>query len=623
MKAYERVEATVVQSVCNADANHYIALRVMDAILREDIWGCVSRATIETAGTSQPVCCVPNVDSGLKKNVQTSNLWLKVRHLSDGHLWIPVIRSSFMQDWRCAGLPLFWQKGGQGAALSTVEAIMKCFIQGMHSAELHALEAFVQECRQAAEHRTLCETERERWFAEYRTKYGTAPGSAFFVWHSQLLHYDRLGAFLDHPFYPTARAKIGFDAAALKAYSPEFQNSFRLRWLAVPRGFFYSGTTNEKGLPQWWPKFEAVGLSRQLANTHTLIPIHPFLWQNNLDEFLENAHLRDIVRAPWSYLTVFPTLSVRTVALLKSPEWHIKLPLTIRTLGAKNIRTIKSSTIYDGHSVQTLLSDIASREPSIVDRLLLTREDCGGHVNQLAFLGYILRRYPVESIEGSTLIPVAALLAETPAGKTVVEEIAEQFYAGNLDSFWQDYLDVTLRLHLLLWIRYGIALESNQQNSVIVLNRGESRLRLLLKDNDAARIQLSYLDRRWPTLSSHVAGLKDRRIIVSDALSLAQMFTTITLHLNIAVLAEGIGPILGKSVDILYSTIRTQIKNILAELAQDGEEISFARQVLLENERQYIKYLLTAATLSEKSVTGADDVNKFYGMSAPNFLRMK
>jgi siderophore synthetase component len=356
--------------------------------------------------------------------------------------------------------------------------------------------------------------------------------------------------------------------------------------------------------------------------THALVPVHPVVWERDLDRMLAAAGLEtQAVRAPHAYLDVKPTLSVRTVALIDVPEWHLKVPLTIRTLGAKNIRTIKPSTINDGQRIQTALGAIAAREPAIAGRLLLTDESCGAHVDHRAFLGYILRRYPAAAMGGSTTAPVAALMAPAPSGKLVMQDLADQYYSGNVLAFFDEYLDLTLRLHLLLWLRYGIALESNQQNSMIVLDRSGPRLRLLLKDNDAARIRLDQLALRHPDVARPLAQLEDRRIVVDQPLPLAQMFTTITLQLNVAVLVEGLARALDRPAAELYATVREKIEAILSDLATQGEQVALARQHLLDAGRLHIKYLLTAATLAEKCETGAEDVNKFYGCSAPNFLR--
>lgn len=593
-----------------AEHMRYISQRVLDTFLREDVRACVSRAEHVSPSALPPA-------PGAYATIACT--WLKVSHFGSGQCWIPVRGATFMQDWRSAGLPLLWLEDGQVRELFALDDIIACFTCGLSQEAASLFTAFAGECKIALTHRQSCETERERWFSELKNAGPDAePGN----WHARLLHYDRLGAFLDHPLYPTARAKLGFDEQALSAYGPEFQRRFPLRWLAVPREIVYPSIANEHGWPSQWPSFEDVGLPTAMAHTHTLVPVHPFVWENQLDSFLHESGLAGrVTRAPYAHLTVTPTLSVRTVVLQDAPEWHLKLPLTIRTLGAKNIRTIKPSTIGDGHSIQTVLGAIAAHEPAFASRLLLTDEECGAHVDNRMFLGYILRRYPVETLQDSTLIPVASLTALAPSGKLVAEEAAAQFYGGDVTAFFHDYLNLTLGLHLRLWLRYGIALESNQQNSVVVLSRTGPRLRLLLKDNDAARIHLDALSRRWPALAWRLAGLQDRRIVVNDQLPLAQMFTTITLQLNIAVLVERLAPVLGLAPAALYATVRQQIETLLDTLDTEGEDTAFARHVLLDEDRLYIKYLLIAATLAEKNETGVADVNKFYGRSAPNFLR--
>lgn len=592
------------------DHAQYIVRRVLDALLREDVRACVSCGELVSPAA---------LPADLYRHEGAPHAWIKVQHFADGLLWLPVVRAWFMQDWRSAGLPLLWQQGGQTRELYAVEDILACFSSGLSEGAAALFHAFAHECQLALSHRETSEAERLRWFARWRA---TDTAAAPRQWHTTMLHYDRLGAFLDHPLYPTARAKLGFDDAALAAYGPEFQRNFELRWLAVPHRLYHPSVAAEQGWPALWPTMADLGLPAALAQSHALVPVHPFVWEHHLDSLLrECALLAHVIRAPLPWLNVAPTLSVRTVALLDSPEWHLKLPLTIRTLGAKNIRTIKPSTIHDGHAIQTTLRAIAAREPSLAGRLLLTDEECGAHVDQRMFLGYILRRYPAAELGDSMLIPVASLLAPTPSGELVAQEAAAKCYGGDVLAFFDDYLDLTLRLHLLLWVRYGIALESNQQNSVVVVNRCAPRMRLLLKDNDAARIHLNDLQQRWPHLASGLATLQDPRIGVTEQLPLAQMFTTITLQLNIAVLVEGIAPLLGLVPTKLYATVRERISTVLADLAAEGEDTALARQVLIEDERLYIKYLLIAATLAEKSETGAADVNKFYGRSAPNFLR--
>ena len=585
----------------DADAA-YICTRVIDALLREDVRGCVTRARLVQSDVLAQAA-----------EFSPAQHWLEIGHFGPGRLWIAVTPERFMQSWRLTRLPLLVEEGGTMQPLFDVADILARFSVAADGDTCTRFADFARECEAAVEHRRAAETGRRDWF-------DAGPEAEPAHWHERMLRYDRLASYLDHPLYPTARAKLGFAVEDLRRYAPEFPCAFQLNWLAVPRALHHP---NGDRLPPGWPSFADVGLPDSLAADHALVPVHPFVWQGELDAFLAGSGLHDqVTRAPRSHLAVTPTLSVRSLVLTDAPAWHIKLPLTIRTLGAKNIRTIKPSTIRDGQRVQDLLAAIAEREPALRGRLLLTAEDTGAHVDGKTFLGYIVRRYPEAMLRHSTLVPVAGLLAPSPAGGCVAEELANRFYAGDMVALYDDYLELTLRLHLTLWVRYGIALESNQQNSVLVLAEEAPRLRLLLKDNDAARLHRARLQQVSPALASHVEALQDTRMVVDHELPLAQMFTTITLQLNLAVPTEGLAQCLPAfDRDSAYARLRARTAAILDELAAEGEDTALARQTLLDDDWLYIKYLLTAATLMDKQTTGAADVNKFYGKSAPNFLR--
>ncbi|WP_343639898.1 IucA/IucC family protein [Roseateles sp.] len=584
----------------------YIATRVIDALLREDVRGCVSQGRLVQEAAIAAGMTLPE-----------GHAWLAIEHLGQGRLWIPVAPERFMQTWRLSRLPLLSERGGQVEALFCIGEILARFAEGCDADTAARFAEFAVESDVALAHRRAAESARRDWFASSPR---AADAAETGEWHDRMQHHDRLASYLDHPLYPTARAKLGFEVEDLRHYAPEFAPSFELNWLAVPRALHHP---RGDGLPPGWPAFADVGLPASLEADHALMPVHPFLWRNGLDVMLEGAGLAGrVTRAPRTHLRVTPTLSVRSLVVLDAPEWHIKLPLTIRTLGAKNIRTIKPSTIGDGQRVQDLLAAVLDAEPALRERVLLTREDTGAHVGGHNFLGMIVRRYPAQALRGSTPVPVAGLLAETPDGRCVSQSLADRFHGGDLGAFFDAYLDLTLRLHLTLWVRYGIALESNQQNSVVVLSEAAPRLRLLLKDNDAARLHRAKLAQVSPALAARLDALEDPRLLVPDELPLAQMFTTITLQLNIAVLAEGLAAkVPGFDRAGAYAAVRDRVAAILDDLAASGGDVELARRTLLRDDRLCLKYLLTAATLLDKATTGAADVNKFYGQTAPNFLK--
>lgn len=586
---------------------HYLLGRLLDALLREDVQGLVSQSR-RLAWAEAPL--------GQEASApQTDACWL-CRELAPGReLWLLVQPTRFMQRWHSLEARVAARLAGETLWLEDCEALLAWLAAALPSEAAQLYADYAEECRAALEQRMACEAERQRWFQELNT--AGEPWPRLVDGAERFLFYDRLAAFLDHPFYPSARAKAGLSLSDLAACAPEFQPAFQLCWVAVPQELFQAQLET---WPAFWPSFEQVGLPAELAVDHVLLPVHPCLWQSALEGYLGVSGLRDrIIRAPGTALRVRPTLSVRTLQIEAEPRTHIKIPLTMRTLGSKNIRTVKPSTISDGHTVQSILGDIVAGEPALHGRVWLTDESEGGHAGQ-NFLGFMLRRYPVE-LKGASLVSIATLLAEGADGRLTLEHLAERFYGGELEALLGDYLELTLALHLRLWLRYGIALESNQQNSVLTLEQGQPS-RLLLKDNDAARILNSRLAQANPALAARADAIQDRRILAEDELALAQMFITITLQLNLAVPLEGLAARGLIKLEDWYARLRQSLERELAVLAGEGLDIALARQVLLEAETLPAKYLLRAGSLESKSATGAADINKFYGQTAPNFLRV-
>lgn len=98
---------------------------------------------------------------------------------------------------------------------------------------------------------------------------------------------------------------------------------------------------------------------------------------------------------------------------------------------------------------------------------------------------------------------------------------------------------------------------------------------------------------------------------------LAQMFCTIVLQLDLQAVLEGLAEWQPALRAPLYTQLQTQFALTLAQLDVDGIDTAPARR-LLAAPRLPVKYLLSAGSLLSKQLTGASDINKFYGDSAPN-----
>jgi len=76
---------------------------------------------------------------------------------------------------------------------------------------------YIKDALCAVEHRELCKQAYHD-----RLDVLKAPICDLKNWYSQLLFSDQIAAYLDHPYYPTAHAKFGFNKQALIAYSLNF-----------------------------------------------------------------------------------------------------------------------------------------------------------------------------------------------------------------------------------------------------------------------------------------------------------------------------------------------------------------------------------------------------------------
>lgn len=380
-----------------------------------------------------------------------------------------------------------------------------------------------------------------------------------------LLRYDALAAVREHPVHPLGRARPGLAAAARAAYAPEFARPFRLHWTEVPRAQVSGPLAAD--LPAWWPP---------APDGVIAVPVHP----------LSGGE-------PGGPLVV-PTLSMRTLALVEDPRVHVKVPLPTATLGLRNSRMIKPGTLADGAAMHELLGAVLAREPALAASVLLADESRWLEGPRPA----LVRLLPAE-VAGDRLVPLAAL--------PVVDELA----CGDLRGWWDRYLTVLLDWHVALWVRYGIALESHQQNITIAEQGG--RIRLLYKDDDGARVDAGHVT---AALGRPPPTFHDPRMLVTDPGELADLFVTITLHLCVRALVPD---------RALLRGIRDRIADAADRWCDPGEPRSVAARAavhrMLDAERWPVKAMVTAGTLLPKARLGCADVNKHYVWTGPNYLR--
>ncbi|MEU2161385.1 IucA/IucC family protein [Streptomyces sp. NPDC019208] len=571
-----------------ATARAGLLLRVLSALLREDVVGLRSRG--------RPV-------------ERADGTWLRLETPGPDALLLPVREDGFQCAW-AAREPLL-RRESDGAELTDTDTVL---------AELRALaapvdrggfDAFADECRQTLATVRLHEATEEETLRTLADRHGADP--ADWIGLSGGLALDALAARLDHPVYPTARGRSGLTVAALRAYAPEFHPRFALRWLAVPR----EAVTAAGPLPG--PAPSALGLSG-LDRTHVALPVHPLTAAGQLGRAVRAAGLDGLaVPAPRPHLDVVPTLSMRTVALAGRPGTHLKLPLATSTLGRLNRRTIKPGTLADGAAVQRLLQAVTAREPRFRDTVLHADETCFAHAGH-ELLAVLTRRQP-SGLDRCLVVPMAALLARAPSGRLVVDHLADRFHGGDPLALLDAVLTLLLDFQTTLF-GYGIALESHQQNVSLVLDAsgGGPRLRLLLKDNDGPRINGARLRAVLGGDAPGPGDFDDRRILTDGDGPLADLFTTVTVHLCAGAYAFGLAGHGRAPLDRLLRLVRDRLAEAVERLGTGpGEPGAVLRARVLDAPELPVKAMVTAGTLLAKERSGASDINKHY-TTGPNYL---
>lgn len=580
-----------------------LLLRVLSALLREDVVGLRTRGTL-LERPDGPWLRLPADEAAATGSTPAPPALL-----------LPLGEDGYQSEY-AARLPLLVRES-DGARLTTVDEVVTALRALADPVDHEGFDAFAEECRQTLATMRLHARTQDEVDAELTDRHGAEPGD----WSGLDggLAYDTLAARFDHPVYPTSRGRSGLDEYQLRAYAPEFRPDFALRWLALPRAAV-TVPGGEATLPGCWPTPADLGLPH-LDGSHLALPVHPLTLGDPLHGALRETGLEGAaVLSEHAVLDAVPTLSMRTVALGADPRLHLKLPLATATLGLRNRRTIKPRTLVDGAEGQRLLETVIAREPRFAESILQADETVYAHAGH-ELLAVLCRRYPA-GLDGCAVVPMAALLSRAPGGRPVIDHLADRFYGGDPLAL----LDACLAL-LFDWqttlFGYGIALESHQQNISLVLDRTAdgTRLRLLFKDNDAPRINTARMRDTLGDDAPDPEAFADPRIFAESDRPVLDMFATITVHLCAGSYAFGLARHGRAPLARLLGLVRDRLTEAVERLGTGpGEPGAALRAYVLDAPHLPIKAMVSAGTLLSKERSGAADINKHY-TTGPNYLQ--
>lgn len=327
-----------------------------------------------------------------------------------------------------------------------------------------------------------------------------------------------------HPFHPAAKIRRGMTATEGLAYAPEFTDRVDVRFVAVRRD--YARETQATGADGMTDRLFAAfdglagAVERALPTDRDLdeyaaVPVHPLQYHHEIpDRYADRRADGRVVRIPDYSHPATPQLNLRTVVpydtdrTADGPLPHLKLAVDVQTTNV--VRTLSPHAVTNGPRVTDLAAAVESRE-SLETLGLLAEPSAtcyfapgGPHVEGERFddarhLSGLVRSNPyAHRLVGDGARPVVAssLLADVPGtDRPLVCALVDE-YAAATDAtsvreaaleFVDDYAAVVVPEQLLLLSKYGIALESHLQNSLVVFEGGRP-VATLVRDFGGVRL---------------------------------------------------------------------------------------------------------------------------------------
>lgn len=310
-----------------------------------------------------------------------------------------------------------------------------------------------------------------------------------------------------HLLHPTPKSRRGIARRNAPTYAPELEGAFRLHYFRADPGIVDQGSARSESAAAWVKSALRESADPEFVAEHVeaddvLLPVHP--WQ--AEYLLDQPRVRRAIRAGRLESlgrrgrTFHPTTSVRTVYAPGAPFMH-KGSLAVRITNAE--RTNKRPELERGVAIAELLetdlgADLAERFPRfdvIRDPAYLTLDI--GEGPESGFEA-VLRENPFEP--GTDATPVVALCQDGIDGPSrlarLVERIADREgrpTAAVAREWFREYLSISLRPALWLYLERGVGVEAHQQNAVLELEEGYPE-RFYYRDNQGYYLPESQAD---------------------------------------------------------------------------------------------------------------------------------
>jgi siderophore synthetase component len=304
-----------------------------------------------------------------------------------------------------------------------------------------------------------------------------------------------------HLLHPTPKSRQGISSRDASTYAPELCGRFQLHYFRATPEIVVQGSAREESAAEWVKaelrddtNVSASFVAEHVDSDDVLIPIHP--WQ--AEYVLDQPSVQQAIDS--GYLTYlgahgrefYPTSSVRT---LYSPNSAFMVKGSLHVRITNSVRTNKRPELERGIAVSELLDtelgdQLRERFPDfrvIRDPASLTLDIADPESG----FEIVLRDNPFHGEKETNATPVVALCQDhldmdsVSRLGNIIRTLADRegrSTATVSEEWFQQYLSLSLRPVLWLYLTHGVGLEAHQQNSVLALEEGYPN-RFYYRDN--------------------------------------------------------------------------------------------------------------------------------------------
>ncbi len=264
-----------------------------------------------------------------------------------------------------------------------------------------------------------------------------------------------------HPFHPYPKAKIGMSYEDINSYSPEFQKTIHLLWVALPKEIMVSNIDFTHELA----KLKKFDLPKEYIN-ESYFPYHPWQWQQICLKNPKYVNLKTL-----NGKNEFAILSSMRSVYNESAPYCLKFSLDLKL--TNSIRHLQPEEAGRGKHLKDVSTFLKLdnkfptlkiiHEPFYISFTNLNGEVVPEGMIQFRENSYCLRQ---KKYLLSTLVEY-----DERIGNTRLNEFLESNKI-DIEKWFTTFLDVSFTPIMELGTKYGIYLGAHLQNIILELDNG-------------------------------------------------------------------------------------------------------------------------------------------------------